>query len=188
MIPTIYPSLRHSSDMYCPVCGDEFREGFTRCPEHDVELVDEPPELEEPVSIWERFIDRERFDDRKVMRVAFIVLLVAAAAYALSGFIAATLLALIQLRDWESFDAVQLFQNVQSAFFLSPVQGRTAGGRRGQSSADATGAPSHLQGRSAAQGGVAILRIGNLQDPQHGTTQGLLRHLPTGPLPDPGDF
>ena len=31
--------------MYCPVDGDEFVEGVTRCPEHDVDLVEEPPEL-----------------------------------------------------------------------------------------------------------------------------------------------
>lgn len=33
--------------MYCPVDGTEWREGITRCPEHDVDLVDEPPESEE---------------------------------------------------------------------------------------------------------------------------------------------
>lgn len=33
--------------MYCPVDGTEWREGITRCPEHDVDLVDEPPEPEE---------------------------------------------------------------------------------------------------------------------------------------------
>lgn len=33
--------------MYCPVDGTESREGITRCPEHDVDLVDEPPEDEE---------------------------------------------------------------------------------------------------------------------------------------------
>jgi hypothetical protein len=34
--------------MYCPVDGTEWREGITRCPQHDVDLVDEPPDLEEP--------------------------------------------------------------------------------------------------------------------------------------------
>ena len=29
--------------MYCPSCGDEYREGFRHCPECDVELVDELP-------------------------------------------------------------------------------------------------------------------------------------------------
>lgn len=33
--------------MYCPVDGSEWREGITRCPEHDVDLVDEPPESQE---------------------------------------------------------------------------------------------------------------------------------------------
>ena len=29
--------------MFCPVCGDEFRPGFTRCNDCDVELVENPP-------------------------------------------------------------------------------------------------------------------------------------------------
>lgn len=33
--------------MYCPVDGAEYREGITRCPEHDVDLVDEPLEPDE---------------------------------------------------------------------------------------------------------------------------------------------
>lgn len=32
--------------MYCPVDGDEFRESITRCPEHDIDLVAEPPDLD----------------------------------------------------------------------------------------------------------------------------------------------
>lgn len=33
---------------YCPKCKDEYREGFTRCAECDVELVDELPIEKEP--------------------------------------------------------------------------------------------------------------------------------------------
>lgn len=33
--------------MYCPVDGTEWRDGIVRCPEHDVDLVDEPPEEDE---------------------------------------------------------------------------------------------------------------------------------------------
>jgi len=29
--------------MYCPSCGAEYREGFTRCYDCDVDLVSEPP-------------------------------------------------------------------------------------------------------------------------------------------------
>ena len=29
--------------MYCPVCGDEYRPGFTVCADCDVALVEEPP-------------------------------------------------------------------------------------------------------------------------------------------------
>jgi len=30
--------------MFCPVCGDEYRPGFSRCADCDVELIDTPPE------------------------------------------------------------------------------------------------------------------------------------------------
>ncbi len=30
--------------MFCPKCGAEYREGFTRCADCDVNLVSEPPE------------------------------------------------------------------------------------------------------------------------------------------------
>ncbi len=33
--------------MYCPVDGTEWRDGIVRCPEHDIDLVDEPPEEDE---------------------------------------------------------------------------------------------------------------------------------------------
>jgi hypothetical protein len=29
--------------MWCPVCGSEFQQGFTRCPDHDVDLVADAP-------------------------------------------------------------------------------------------------------------------------------------------------
>ena len=49
--------------MYCPVDGDEFVEGVTRCPEHDVHLVEEPPELDEEVG---DFVDY--FSEAKSLR------------------------------------------------------------------------------------------------------------------------
>ncbi|MDQ3987588.1 MAG: hypothetical protein M3280_13970 [Actinomycetota bacterium] len=94
--------------MYCPVCGDEFREGVTRCPDDDVDLVEEPPELEEPLS-W-----LERLDNRTAVRVTFIVLVVTAAVYALTGSIGAALLLFIETRDRDMFETVQFFQHVQS--------------------------------------------------------------------------
>lgn len=42
---------------YCPVCREEFREGFTRCEECNAELVDELPKLEVPV--WAKSEDNQ---------------------------------------------------------------------------------------------------------------------------------
>lgn len=97
--------------MYCPVCGDEYLEGVTRCPEHNVELVEEPPELAEPLS-W---IDR--FNDRAILRVTFIVFLVAAVVYAISGSATAILYEFMQSGNQNSFETAQLAQQIQTASF-----------------------------------------------------------------------
>lgn len=97
--------------MYCPVCGDEFVNGITRCPEHDVELVDEPPEFDEPLS-WV-----DRFNDRAVLRVTFIVFLVAAVVYAISGSTTAILFQFTQSGNDYSFEKAQLAQQIQTASF-----------------------------------------------------------------------
>ena len=34
--------------MFCPNCGDEYREGFTRCADCDTDLVATPPAAPEP--------------------------------------------------------------------------------------------------------------------------------------------
>lgn len=99
------------SGMYCPVDGDEFQEGVTRCPEHDVQLVEDQPVLQERLS-W---IDR--FNDRTAVRLSFLVLAASALVYALSGFVTALLYLLIQHLGWEAIDTVQVFQQVQSAAF-----------------------------------------------------------------------
>ena len=97
--------------MYCPVDGDEFREGITRCPEHDVDLVEDPPDLELPSS-W-----TDRFDDRTAVRVSFWVFVAVATVYALTGLITAVILLLTELWEWEAFDTAVLFQRIQSAMF-----------------------------------------------------------------------
>ncbi|MFN2526357.1 MAG: hypothetical protein ABR505_08860 [Actinomycetota bacterium] len=97
--------------MYCPIDGEEFREGITRCPEHGVELEEEPPEIEELLS----FLDR--FNDRIIMRITFVVLLAAAFVYAVSGATVAFLYLMIQFRDWEADSAAFSLQQIQSAAF-----------------------------------------------------------------------
>lgn len=97
--------------MYCPVCGDEYREGITRCPEHDVELVEEPPELEEAPS-W-----LDRFNDRIALRVTFIILVISGVVYALSGFVTGALFGLAEFQNSQSADMIRVLQPVQSAFW-----------------------------------------------------------------------
>jgi cytochrome b subunit of formate dehydrogenase len=101
--------------MYCPVCGDEYREGVTHCPEHGVELVDEPPELEEAVPLL------QRFNDRTAVRIPFITLLVAGVVYAVSGLVTSTLSVLIFVREWDAATAAQIAQGVQSGAFAVAV-------------------------------------------------------------------
>lgn len=97
--------------MYCPIDGDEFREGITRCPEHNVDLVEELPDLEEPAS-W---IDR--FNDRTAVRLSFLVLLLAAVIYAIAGFITAGIYLMTQLQHWKTIETAQVFNQVQAAAF-----------------------------------------------------------------------
>lgn len=37
--------------MFCPDCGDEYRPGFTRCTDCDVDLVEQRPTAEEPSAL-----------------------------------------------------------------------------------------------------------------------------------------
>ena len=98
--------------MYCPVCGDEYVEGVTRCPEHDIDLVSEPPELDESLS-W-----LDRFNDRVILRITFIVFVVAALVYAISGAATAVLYHFIQGGGQDdSFEKAQLAQQIQTAAF-----------------------------------------------------------------------
>jgi hypothetical protein len=97
--------------MYCPICGDEYREGITRCPEHDVELVEDRPEIEQPLS-WV-----DRFNDRTAVRITFLVFLAAAATYAVTGMSGALLYLLTVFRDWEPTTARDLMHGIQLAAF-----------------------------------------------------------------------
>ena len=73
--------------MYCPVDGAEYREGYTRCPDHNVELVEFPPEdLEEDEPFFIFNLDT-------AIRVVFIVFVIAAGLYAILGASAAALFA-----------------------------------------------------------------------------------------------
>jgi hypothetical protein len=156
--------------MYCPICGDEYREGITRCPEHDVELVAEPPELEETASFL------ERLDERIAIRAVFIALLVATVIYALSGIVTSTFFALIQLADWEGgFDSAVLSQNIQSGAFAVGVGalGCLAGAvllraylaMSGMGEPDVTAAGSPDSGAPAGGIGAAIMRLLFAHDP-----------------------
>jgi hypothetical protein len=74
--------------MYCPVDGTEWREGITRCPEHDVDLVDDPPEPEGPrpssPSAW---VDALAGPASVVVALAGIVYAAAGAASSLWGIV-----------------------------------------------------------------------------------------------------
>jgi hypothetical protein len=76
----------------------EYREGLTRCPQHDVDLVDEPPELEE--ELRPSFLDR--IDDRAAIRYTFIAALGAAALYAITGVAFSLLIMFQDGAAWES--------------------------------------------------------------------------------------
>ena len=98
--------------MYCPVDGDEFREGITRCPEHDVDLVEEPPDLGEPPPGW-----TDRFNDRTAVKISFWVFVAAAVVYSLTGLTTAVMLLLTEVGERETFDTAVFFQRINSAMF-----------------------------------------------------------------------
>jgi hypothetical protein len=66
--------------MFCPVDGEEFVEGFEQCPEHEVDLLEEPPAwLAEGVA---RLQELRRL---RTIRLPFFILLGAATIYAIGG-------------------------------------------------------------------------------------------------------
>jgi hypothetical protein len=97
--------------MYCPVDGDEFVEGVVRCPEHDVDLVEEPPELDDEEV--RDFVDY--FSEAKSLRTARRVLVVAAIVYAIAGVLTSVLYGLANIQGGDSFDLVNIVSSAQMA-------------------------------------------------------------------------
>jgi hypothetical protein len=71
--------------VYCPVDGDEYVEGITRCPEHDVDLVEQPPEIDDSTG-W-----ATGTYERLGLRIALAVVVVAAIVHAVAGAAAAVI-------------------------------------------------------------------------------------------------
>lgn len=95
--------------MYCPVDGMEYREGITRCPQHDVPLVDEAPEIEEEPGIL------ERLDLEGAAGIAVVVVAVTSLAWAISAIFVNGWFALAASRDWEPPGVLDVFHVVQGA-------------------------------------------------------------------------
>ena len=104
--------------MYCPVDGDEFREGITRCPEHDVDLVDDRPQIEEPASLYKRTVGFfEQVDGRMAARMGFMIILISGGIYAVSGLTAGILFGLSQHTAFRPGGAIEIAQSIQFASF-----------------------------------------------------------------------
>src|SRR5688572_16141242 len=97
--------------MYCPVDGDEFVAGVTRCPEHDVELVEEPPELGDDGA--GTLVDY--FSEKMTLRTARRVLVGAAVVYAVSGVVTSVLFGLAQSQRHDVFNVINIVSAAQTA-------------------------------------------------------------------------
>ena len=97
--------------MFCPVDGDEFRQGITQCPEHDVALVEEPPDLD----VAPRWTDR--LDDQFGMMAAFLIFVAAAIVYAIFGATASIIIAVTRDDDPGLFEDALLFQDIANVAF-----------------------------------------------------------------------
>ena len=97
--------------MYCPVDGDEFVEGITHCPEHDVDLVDDPPAGDDEEV--RNFVDY--FIEGKSLRTARRVLVWAAIVYAVAGVITGVLYGLANIQGGDSFDLFNVVSTAQEA-------------------------------------------------------------------------
>ena len=96
---------------YCPNCGAEYLEGIERCVDCDVELVDEPVEIDEPLG-WV-----DRFSGTVVLRILLIVLSVAGVIYAASGIVTAVLYLFLEDAPGDLFETIRNLTEIQMAAF-----------------------------------------------------------------------
>ena len=98
----------------------EYREGFTRCPQHDVDLVDEPPEPEEePPPLL------DRIDDVAAIRYTLLAVLGAAALYTITGIALSVVIMFRSTRTWES-NVPMYLQYTQTAAWTVALAGLAA--------------------------------------------------------------
>lgn len=96
-------------NVYCPVDGAEYREGITRCPQHDVALVEEPPEIDEP----QPWLDRVSLEG--LPGWAAVILALAGIVYAVAGTIYSLWIALAESREWTETPTLTAVGFAQSA-------------------------------------------------------------------------
>lgn len=96
--------------MYCPIDGDEFVEGVTRCPEHDVDLVEEPPQVD--TDDVRALVDY--FKEQLSLRTARRFLFAGAVLYAVGGSITSVLYGLAQIQGGDSFDLFNVVSTAQA--------------------------------------------------------------------------
>lgn len=96
--------------MYCPVDGIEYREGVTRCPEHDVDLVPDPPDVAPaPPSFW------QRLDAESAARAAFAAVVGAGVVYAAAGVVVNVMFPILVRRDSAGYDWLQYVHSANQA-------------------------------------------------------------------------
>lgn len=105
--------------MYCPVDGTEWREGITRCPEHDVELVDEPPEgyEDDETSLL------EALGLQGLTGITVVTVAVASVVYAVSGVVVSGWIALATARRWTELGFFEAASFVHAAARVIAVGG-----------------------------------------------------------------
>jgi hypothetical protein len=60
--------------MFCPKCGCEYRAGFTRCADCDVDLVDETSTVDIEIAEWKELVTIAKISDYAFLLVAKSVL------------------------------------------------------------------------------------------------------------------
>jgi len=56
--------------LYCPRCGIEFREGFSKCSDCNIDLVSDPPSFEQETIEWRDMVTIKIIDDQSFLMVA----------------------------------------------------------------------------------------------------------------------